>query len=208
MELKAVIFDLDGTVIADEDEYGEAFAKVMQQFGIKLTSKYPHIGGIGVGENWDVFIKKFDIKTDKTNDELGTETQKEYLKLIPKITLKPGFVEFAEWMRNSEVIVALATSNYWSAVDKLFDHLGIEKYFDFVTTGDEVKSKKPNPEVFDITAEKMGIATENCLVLEDSSAGIDAARKAEMKVIAIARNEKHKKSLKRADYIIADFREI
>ena len=77
MKLSAVIFDLDGTVVADEDEYGEAFARVLKKLGVIVDSEYPHVGGIGVRENWPIFIKKYNIKTDKTIEELTLLTQKE-----------------------------------------------------------------------------------------------------------------------------------
>ncbi|KKQ41380.1 MAG: Beta-phosphoglucomutase [Microgenomates group bacterium GW2011_GWC1_37_8] len=208
MKIDAVIFDLDGTVIADEDEYGKAFAKVLSQFGIKVESMYPHVGGIGVEENWIIFLQKYNIKTNKTVEELANETQDEYVKLISRITLKQGFKEFIEMLTQADIKIALATSNTWNIVGKLFDLLNLEEFFDYVTTGEEVGRKKPDPQIFLLTADKIGVLAENCLVIEDSPAGIDAARAAKMKVVAIARNEEHKKSLKKADLIVEDFSEI
>ena len=208
MKLSAVIFDLDGTVVADEDEYGEAFGLVLKRLGINEKSEYPHVGGIGVKENWPILIKKYNIKTDKSIDELTALTQQEYEKLIPKVTLKEGFSEFVEDLHASGILVALATSNTWQIVEKLFDHLHIEKYFDCVTTGEEVSSKKPAPDIFLTAAEKMGIVPEECLVFEDSDSGIKAAKSAGMKVIGIYRDNKHLRALNNADLLKDSFNKV
>ncbi|KKR30781.1 hypothetical protein A2715_02100 [Candidatus Woesebacteria bacterium RIFCSPHIGHO2_01_FULL_39_32] len=208
MKLSAVIFDLDGTVVADEDEYGEAFARVLKKLGVIVDSEYPHVGGIGVRENWPIFIKKYNIKTDKTIEELTLLTQQEYKKLIPKVTLKDGFIEFVTALRESEILVALATSNTWDIVENIFDYLHIEKYFDSVTTGEEVSFKKPEPDIFLVALDKMGIEPERCLVFEDSESGIEAAKGAGMKVIGIYRDNKHLKTLNNADLLKDSFDKI
>ena len=193
MKLSAVIFDLNGTVLADEGEYGRAFTKVLGQFGVSVDSDYPHTAGIGVEENWPLLIKKYKIKTSKSIRELAQETQNEYCAQISQVALKNGFEDFANSIRDSGIQTALATSNYWNVVEKIIDTLDIGDYFDTVTTGEEVEFKKPNPRLFEIAAEKLGVNCENCLVIEDSKAGVEAARLAGMKVVAFARNEKHKK---------------
>lgn len=205
MVLSAVIFDLNGTVLADEAQYGRAFAVVLKTLGIKVDSDYPHVGGIGVEENWPIFINKFKIKTEKTVEQLAQETQGQYLKLLPQVTLKSGFLDFVSELQESEVKIALATSNTWSIVEKVFDRFEIEDLFDCVTTAEEVLNKKPDSEVFVKTAEKLGVESSECVVIEDSKAGIDAAKDIGMKVIAIARDDDHKKTLKAADLVVRDF---
>jgi len=208
MKISAVIFDLDGTVVADEDEYGEAFRRILKKLGVVVRKKYPHVGGIGVKENWPIFIKKYKIKTDKSLEELTVLTQEEYKKLIPRVTLKEGLLEFINNLKKAGLKVALATSNSWDVVEKLFDHLGIEKYFDSVTTGEEVVFKKPDPDLFLKAAEKMGVEPSECIVFEDSETGIRAAHKAGMIAIGVYRDKIHKKSLKSADFLIANFKKI
>ena len=208
MKYKAAIFDLDGTVVSDEDEYGEAFNVVLKRFGIDTGLSYPHVSGIGVEENWIKFKKKYKSKLKKTVDELSQDTQKEYLKLIHRIRPKNGFIEFAEMIREKGIKTALATSNSWSVTDKILEKLGIEEYFDCITTAEEVEYKKPDPHIFDISVEKLGIPSNECIVFEDSQAGVEAAKLLGMKVVAFYRNPKHKKTLKKADLILEDFTEF
>lgn len=208
MKVSAVIFDLDGTVLANEDEYGEAFAAVLKNLGAKPISDFPHIGGIGVKENWPGLLKKYKIKTNKTIVELARETQKEYLKLLPKVYPKDGFEAFIKDLRNSRIKTAIATSNDRQVVEKTFRKIKIEKYFDVITTGDEVALKKPAPDLFLKTAEKLGTQATQCLVFEDSPNGIEAAIKAGMKVVAISRDEKHAESFKAADLVISNYWDV
>ncbi len=210
MKISAIIFDLNGTVLSDEDEYGEAFANVLKGVGVKVESIYPHTRGIGVEENWSLFVKKYKLKTDKTIEELSQETQNEYYKLIPRITLKNGFEDFVNGIRESGIKTALATSNSWPAVEKLFDRFDIAKYFDCVTTAEEVVQKKPDPQIFVLAAEKLGIAAENCLVIEDSVAGVEAAHAAGMKAVVIVHSPdpEHARKKKKSDLVIEDFDDL
>jgi HAD superfamily hydrolase (TIGR01509 family) len=208
MKLLAVIFDLDGTVLDNEDEYGIAFREVLSKLGEKTDSEFPHTQGIGVEENWQRLIPKYKIKTKKSIEELSKETQKAYLKILSRVTLKEGVRNFIQDIKDSGIFVALATSNTWPTVEKVFNALDLEGIFDVMTTGEEVKYKKPDPEIFLLTAQKLGVDPENCLVIEDTEAGIKAAKNAKMNVVAVARDSGHAKVLKEAKKVIYDYGEL
>ena len=206
--ISAVIFDLDGTVLANEDEYGVAFTRVLKKLGKNADSDYPHIGGIGVRENWPQLLSKYKIRTKKTVEELTKETQDAYLNQLNKVELKPGFVLFAGDLRENGIKTALATSNDWWIMNEVFNALKLNNFFDVTTTGEEVASKKPAPDLFLITADKLGIAPEECLVIEDSKAGIEAAHSAGMKTIGIARDDEHAHTLKGANEVVFNYSEL
>jgi beta-phosphoglucomutase len=205
MNIRAVIFDMNGTVLADEDEYGTAFREVLGKLGKRVDESFPHTRGIGVNENWPLLIAKYKIKTKKTSDELASMTQDAYLKRINKVHLKNGFLKFADKLKGNGTLIALATSNSWLMVESIFDELNIDKYFDVTTTSEEVSFNKPSPEIFAKTAEKLGVEPKECLVIEDSQAGIEAALAAGMKVVGVAHDKKHGKTLKEANMIVGDF---
>lgn len=208
MQLSAVIFDLDGTILEDEDEYGKAFNKVLKNLGVNSEKDYPQEKGIGVKENWDNFLKKYSINTDKTSFVLADETQKEYLRLISEVTVRPGFEEFVENLKGGGVAVALATSNTWEQVDKILEATNLQGIFDVITTSDEVAFSKPDPDIFTLTADKLGQEREVCLVIEDSPSGVEAARRCGMKVVGIATTEEDAESLAAADVVVEGFSEI
>lgn len=208
MNINAVIFDLDGTVLDNEDEYGIAFRKVLKSLGKKIEKKYPHIGGIGVKENWPILLSKYHIKTDKSIEELTRETQNAYLSQLSRVDFKKGIESFVNDLKIAGIKVALATSNAWWIVEEVSGTLPIDKLFDITTTGEEVELKKPEPDLFLITAQKLGVEPSGCLVIEDSQAGIEAAQRAGMKVIGITNNPKHATVLKNADLVIKNYNEI
>jgi beta-phosphoglucomutase len=205
---KAVIFDLDGTVIESEDEYGSAFKDVLASLGVKTNEEYPHQGGIGVAENWPVLLTKFKIKTDKTVEELTQLTQAAYLRRIETVTLKPGFDIFVNELKQTGIKTALATSNLWEVAQVLISKLALDEFFDVVVTGENVVRKKPAPDLFLMAANKLNVNANDCLVFEDSPAGVEAAKRASMKVVGIYRSEEHKKDLIKADLLIKNFFEV
>lgn len=208
MKLSAAIFDLDGTVLDNEDEYGIAFKEVLSGLGVETDSEFPHTQGIGMDENWQRLIPEYKIKTEKSIEELSKETQETYLKMLPRVTLKEGVRNFIQDIKDSGIFVALATSNTWPTVEKVFDALNLEGIFDVMTTGEEVEYKKPDPEIFLLTAQKLGVDPENCLVIEDTEVGIKAAKDARMSAVAIARDSNHAKVLKKAKKVIYDYGEL
>ena len=207
MKISAVIFDLNGTILEDEDEYGKAFNRVLKKLGVDSKTDYPHEKGIGVRENWLKLLEKYKIKTDKTPEMLTKETQGAYLEEIDGVTVRSGFEDFIEKLKNSGTQIGLATSNTWEQTDKILDTVDLQNVFDAVTTCDEVIYNKPDPSLFTITADKLGAERYECLVIEDSASGIEAARRAGMKVIAIS-SEDDPKAVSKADLIVEGFSEI
>lgn len=208
MKISAAIFDLDGTVLDNEEEYGVAFRKTLRKFGKRVDKKFPHTSGIGVKENWPLLLAKYKIKTNKSLEEITCTTQDEYLKLLPRVNFKKGFEAFMKALKDLGISVAMATSNTWWIVDEVSENLGLNTTFEVITTGEEVPYNKPDPEIFLLTAKKLGAEPEECLVFEDSVAGVEAAKRAGMKVVGIARDKSHADSLKEADLVVSDYTKI
>ena len=208
MKISAVLFDLDGTILEDEDEYGRAFNKVLKSLGVETETLLPQTKGIAVKENWPLLIKKYDIKTNKSPEELAHETQEAYLLEINEITIRPGFNEFMENLKDRGIQVAIATSNNREVAEKILGKVGLQGVFETVTTVEEVAFSKPDPSLFTVTADKLGVEKEECLVIEDASSGIEAAQLAGMKVIAICDKVEDEKILANADLIVDGFIDI
>lgn len=191
MKLATIIFDLDGTIIESEDVWGKAY------------SGYPHTRGVSVQDNWKNILSKYNVKTDKTLEELEILTCKEFEKLIPVLKLKEGFFEFLESLEEQDIPLALATSTRWETTSKILEEFDLQNVFECITTGEEVALPKPDPEIFLYTSEKLGIDPVDCLVIEYSQAGVTAAKEAGMKVIAISDDE-----IENADLVVESFGEI
>jgi len=208
MKLSAVIFDLNGTILDDEEEYGKAFAEVLKSLGVEVEPNFPHTRGIGVKENWPIFRAKYKFVSEKTDEQLALETQEAYLKQITNIAVRPGFDEFLETLKDNNIHVALATSNTWEVTDKILDIIGLTGEFEVVTTSEEVIHNKPDPDIFTVTADKLGIDREDCLVIEDSGSGVTAGREAGMRVVAIVDEENLTPEIEKADKVVEGFTDI
>ncbi len=207
MRFAAVIFDLDGTIIDSEKQWGMAFLEVMNKIGAK-TGGDPHTRGLSIGSNWKNILEKYKIEIDKTPEELETLTYLEYEKLIPGIKLNDGVLEFMDTLIERGLPLSLATSANWEITNKILEHFKINDHFESITTIEEVTSPKPAPDIFLLASEKLGVEPIDCLVIEDSAAGITAAHEAGVKVIAINTDEEREDETDEADLTVQAFSEI
>lgn len=208
MVLGGVIFDLNGTILDDEDLYGEAFNSVLKSLGVDTSKPIPHERGIGVKENWLQLIKTLHITTDKTPEVLTIETQKEYLKKITGSLVRPGFDDFVDHLKESGIKIGLATSNTWEVATEVLEKTDLVDVFDSITTEEEVQFNKPDPSIFIVEADKLGLERHECLVIEDAESGVTAARRAGMKVIAVSSDGETYDKLSKADLVVEGFSEI
>ncbi|KKU23238.1 MAG: Beta-phosphoglucomutase [Microgenomates group bacterium GW2011_GWC1_46_15] len=201
MIISAVIFDLDGTLIDCEKQWGSAFVEVLKSLEYNSSNKQPQTGGVSVKKNWEDLLRRLGINTNKSLDELELMTLNNYVKTIPSISLKPGAIDFIKSLKDDGTRVGLATSTEWWVVEKIFERLRFEGIFDAVVTGEETSNKKPLPDSFLLAADKLGLASQDCLVVGDSQSDVEAAHAAGMKVIVIG-------DVKNADINVDGFSEI
>lgn len=209
MRFAAVIFDLDGTIIKSEEVWGKAFSAVLNNLGIKTDGVDPHTRGVSIKSNWPEILKEYNVKTEKTVEELEVLTYTEYEKLIPQVKLNDGVLEFMDTLKENSTPLALATSTNWKITDKIIEHFKLNDFFENITTGEEVDSPKPAPDIFLTASEKLGVDPRDCLAIEDSATGVIAAKEAGMKVIAVTGEEEDDdENLKDADLVVESFAQI
>lgn len=201
MKYSAVIFDLDGTLLDNEEIYCQAFVRVLKKHKVDFAKSCPHTPGIGLRENWVKMKETFGIDHNVSVSQLAHETQDVYHSLLDKVKVRPGFYELHQALLDEGIIIALATSNDWWVVEDELEDLDLHKYFETVTTGEEVAHKKPAPDIFLEAARKLGVEPALCAVLEDSVAGIEAAKEAGMVVISVG-------LASGADHSVEDFTQI
>lgn len=101
------------------------------------------------------------------------------------LPIKPGLIELLKWLQIHRYLIALATSSYQAVADHFLEITGVSSYFSCRVYGDMVPRGKPEPDIFLTAARKANTAPQQCLVLEDSYAGVEAAWKAGMSVIMV-----------------------
>lgn len=203
---QAVIFDKDG-VIADS-EYCNVMAKHLQlkQAGVTVDWHY-HDQFLGTTHEymWTTMKKEFQLPEEVDfYIQQWAEVRKE---LIEKEGMKamPGSVELVKRIKLEGIPIALASSSNVEDIESDLQALGIHGIFDAVVSGEHCQKGKPDPEIFLKAAEALGIEPENCIVVEDSTSGVEAAKAAGMKCIGYANPDAVKQDIHLADEIVTDF---
>lgn len=186
MSLKAVLFDMDGVIVDNLPFHVEAWLLFCERNGIPLTREvfYKELNGMNSKDTFEWFYKK-----EMTRSEVEKlEEEKELLyRGFYAAHRKPaaGLVSFLQNLRSRGIKTALATSAGPGNIDFIVDGLGIRDQFDAIIGGAEVKKGKPDPEIYVKAAALVGVAPEDCWVIEDSLQGIASGLAAGARVVGI-----------------------
>ena len=184
--IKAVIFDFDGLMVETETVSFKVYRKILANYGIdyQLDTYVQDYSGHPETENVANLINTYNLPL--SYDQLFAlviTTEKELLS--SGVDLKPGLKELLIYLKNNNYKIAIASSSLTDRAMKILDQHGINGYFDAFVFAEDITNGKPDPEIFLKAAEKLEVSPSDCLVLEDSEAGIEAADSASMKVICI-----------------------
>jgi beta-phosphoglucomutase len=185
--IKAVIFDWDGTLADTKKAVVQSFQKVLSEAGCRVSDEFIE-RRIGIGTKKTIIeaYRECHMRLDVlTLEKLAKEKIRIQAKLTDIVILLEGVTELLEALRGKTKI-ALATMSHRKVIDKLLIAKKIGGYFDVVVTADEITKPKPDPEVFLVSATKLGVKPEDCVVVEDSVFGVKAAKAAKMKCIAVS----------------------
>ncbi len=206
--IKGVIFDLDGVIVSTDEYHYQGWQKMADEEGIFFDRQInERLRGVSRMESLEIILEKSDKKySEQQKEELATRKNnyyKEFLstKLTPNDIL-PGVMKVLDGLKQNGVKIAIGSSSKNSPA--IIKQIGLDHYFDATADGNDIKKSKPDPEVFIIAAQRLGIKPAECLVVEDAEAGITAALAGGMKALAVgsAANDK------RANYAAKDLSEI
>ncbi len=184
--IKAVIFDWDGTLADTKKAVVQSFQKVLREAGCVVSDEFiERRMGIGTKKTIEEAFRECDMRfDDEMLEKLAREKIKIQVSLTEIVDLFEGAAELLEKLQGRAKI-ALATMSGRKVVDKILPEKRIKTYFDVVVSADEIVNPKPDPEVFRVSAKKLGVDPKDCVVVEDSVFGVRAAKAAEMKCIAV-----------------------
>ncbi|MBI3051470.1 HAD family phosphatase [Candidatus Woesearchaeota archaeon] len=207
--IKAVIFDLDGVLIQSQELHRLAWNKELERFGLSFTKEeFQHYFGL---RGQEIVRKKFTISGKQAPEDIPTMIfqKNAYFRQIAENSLEPlpGAKELLQNLKRQNYKTALGTSAPRENVEFFMKKTGLGKYLDGYACADDVSKGKPEPEVFLKAAEKIGAKPAECVVIEDARHGIQAAKKAGMKCIAVATTHPAE-DLKQADIIEKDMSTI
>ena len=176
---------MDGVLVDSNPVHREAWERYNRQFGLETTEAMHQRM---YGKRNDQIVRDFFGETLAPEEVAGRGAAKEelYRQMIAgrvEEILVPGLRTFLD--RYPDVPKAIATNAEPANVEFLLNQAGLREYFQAVVDGHQVSHPKPHPEVYLLAAERLGVAPENCIVLEDSYSGVEAGRAAGMRVIGI-----------------------
>lgn len=206
--IKAVIFDLDGVLVTTDELYFEAWKALADKLGINDFTKADNVRQRGVSRmaSLEVVLEK----TDRTFSEeeklaLAEEKNEIYVRSLSALSetdVLSGANEFIDYLKSKGIKTAVGSASKNTPL--ILEKTKLAGKFDAVSCGLDTTKSKPDPEVFLIAAKKLGVAPCDCVVVEDSDAGIEAAKTGGMYAIAVGAAEYNPK----ADVAIKDLESL
>lgn len=181
--MNAVIFDMDG-VIADTETVGfNATKRVLGSYKKTIAQEfYMSLVGKPEDECRKIIVNGFNLPSI---EEYKKKYDACYFKLLNELQPNKGLKELLNFLRNNNYKIALASGSGRKKVDFILNHLGITDYFDVIISGNDTTKGKPHPDAFIKTVNRLNIPPQNCLIIEDSLPGIEAANRVNIKCIAL-----------------------
>ncbi len=203
---KGVIFDMDGVLVDNAQAHIDAFVVFCRRYGVDLPmAKLISMFGMTNDEIIPALLPA-EVVESKGIAALADEKEAVYRELYaPTIEPVAGLHEFLRDLKAHGMKIAVGSSGNTANVEFVLEKCGITEYFDAIANGDMITRGKPDPEVFLLAAEMLGLPASECVVIEDSFAGIAAARAAGASVVALATSNPME-SLRDYDLAAHDFR--
>lgn len=209
--IKAVIFDLDGTLVDSMWMWKDIDIEYLGRFGVPLPETLQQdIAGMSFSETAVYFKETFGIP-DSLEEIKQAWNDMAFYKYTHEVPLKPGVLEFLKRLKEKGIRTGIATSNSKELVQAVVESLQISEYLQEIHTSCEVAKGKPAPDIYLLVAKCLGVKPEQCLVFEDIPEGILAGKRAGMKTCAVEDSfsldlTEEKKNL--ADYYITHYDEV
>ena len=187
MSIKAVLFDMDGLMVDTESLATEAFIHSAKKQGYEMTREETLLvlgfTTKSIYEFWKNYFKDSDVSGKQLVDDHYKYKEDILFTTGPK--KMPFIEELLIYLKDNNYKVAVASSSNMNHIVNNMDKTGLVKYIDELASGAEVENGKPAPDVFLLAAERLGVEPEECLVLEDSKAGVIAGSTVGAKVIMV-----------------------
>ncbi len=186
-KVRAVIFDMDGVISDTQQVHAISEVSILRDYGIELEAeeisrKY---AGVTDREMFQEIFTNFD-KKDINLDMVIEKKWKNMMDVVKgRVTEINGLKVLIERLKANELSLAVASASRISFIELVLAELKLRDKFDVITSSEEVDDGKPDPAVFLLTAKKLSIPPENCVVIEDGVSGMIAAKKTGMKCIGL-----------------------
>lgn len=201
--ITACIFDLDGVIVDTAKFHFLAWKQLAEHLGVEFSEEdNEHLKGVSRMQSLEYILLKGDIQL--SNEEklrlatLKNEWYVESIKHIDASEILPGSEELLQDLKKNRIKISLGSAS--KNAKAILNGIGLISYFDFISDGNSTDKSKPDPEVFLIAAKGVNELPENCLVVEDSIKGIEAANVGGFRTLGIGDPD----ILTEAEFIVKD----
>lgn len=209
MPILGVIFDLDGVIVSTDNCHYLAWKKMADEEGIPFDRTInERLRGVSRMESLSIILEKATKDyTDAEKEAMAARKNGYYVELIGSLTpgdMLPGAMDTLRLLKEKGIRIAIGSSSRNTPI--ILRQIQLDNTFDAVADGNAITRSKPDPEVFLLAAKLLGLSPENCLVVEDADAGVEAALAGGMRVLGVggaAQNPKATfaaQSLEKADF--------
>ncbi|MBN2627828.1 MAG: beta-phosphoglucomutase [Spirochaetales bacterium] len=197
MSIRAVIFDLDGVIVSTDEYHFHAWKMIADREGIPFDrTTNEALRGVSRMESLEIILRKATrAYSPGEKKELAEQKNNFYRESLNDLTpgeILPGVLDVLASLKARGIKVAIGSSS--RNAKAILSKIGLDKSFDEIVDGTDISRSKPDPEVFSLGAERLGISPEECLVVEDAEAGIDAALAAGMRALGVGSAAQYPKS--------------
>jgi beta-phosphoglucomutase len=180
--IKAIIFDMDGVLVNSEPHHVIIERRLFARLGLNITDE-EHRTYLGKSSEqmWKEVTVKHNLKqTSEVLAKLNSEEIIRYFSDLSEIELMPGVRNLLDWISDWDFPMAVASSSDPETIELMLTKTGLTKYFQHTVSCATVGKSKPEPDIYLYTAGLLSVNPEECIVVEDSSNGIKAAKSAKM----------------------------
>ena len=204
---KAFLFDLDGVIVETAGFHYQAWRQLANDLGFDISEEFNEgLKGISRMESLDLILAHGNIELSEAKKlDLAKSKNDFYLTLVSQMTpddILPGVQDFFRQIRQTDIKIGLGSVS--KNAKMILARVGLLNAFDAIIDGNKISRSKPDPEVFLNGAAELGFLPTECIVFEDAVAGVEAGKRAGMKVVGIGKAE----VLTKAEIILAGFEGI
>jgi beta-phosphoglucomutase len=202
-----VIFDVDGVIVASGPPHRESWRRLAAEAHVPMSDEF--FARTFGQTNKDILEALFGrALPDEEWRRLGDRKEALYREIIRhNVPVMPGAVELVEALHGDGARLAVGSSGPPENIELCLREMGIGGLFDAVVTGNDVTRGKPDPQVFLLASERLGLAPERCVVVEDAVIGVEAARRAGMRAVALTSSHP-RESFGHADLVVDSLTEL
>lgn len=201
--IKAVVFDMDGVLLDSEPLHDRTNIEILKSYGINADASVtdPFVGR--TSEALWTELKGIYHLSDSV-EELIKRQWSMNIKALPssEIEASKGLEDVLAYILENELSASVASSSRGDFVQAVFDHLNLWPFMEAYTSGQEIEHGKPAPDIYILAARKIGVRAEECLAVEDSTAGVRSAKAAGMITVGYRNPTSQGQDVGMADYVV------